>query len=292
MQMTTSVRARSPATTPQIGHLACPPGPAHRNVIAAPGTYPRALIRRATATSQISDLQSQQTSLQAEEEKVTLASQPLQAKVDAFRTRKETIKAAYTAAVAETDVGEAISGISEEMGDIGMAMQRAQDKTEQMRARAGRTAGLRRAAGRYRAQWARGRPVSARCLTAGHDVDDELARMKAQLPASAAPPASEGPGTPRSRAERRLPRRLGPLEPWVRLDTLDSPHQSLVHPIVDYVRQAQKAGRQVAVLILEIQPRRRRYRILQNRRGLLLATVLRASTDVVICTTPYRLTTR
>jgi len=51
---------------------------------------------------------------------------------DAFRTRKETIKAAYTAAEAETRVGEAVSGISEEMGDIGMAMQRAQDKTEQL----------------------------------------------------------------------------------------------------------------------------------------------------------------
>jgi hypothetical protein len=32
--------------------------------------------------------------------------------------------------------------------------------------------------------------------------------------------------------------------------------------------------------------------ILQNQRGLLLATVLRASTDVVICTIPYRLTSR
>jgi hypothetical protein len=32
-------------------------------------------------------------------------------------------------------------------------------------------------------------------LTAGHDVDDELARVKAQLPAPAAPPAVEGPGT-------------------------------------------------------------------------------------------------
>jgi phage shock protein A len=29
-------------------------------------------------------------------------------------------------------------------------------------------------------------------LTAGHDVDDELARMKAQLPASAPPAAIEG----------------------------------------------------------------------------------------------------
>jgi hypothetical protein len=80
--------------------------------------------------------------------------------------------------------------------------------------------------------------------------------------------------------------------PGVRLDTLDSPHRSLVHPIVDYVRNAQLDGRQIAVLIPEIQPRRWRYRILQNQRGLLLATVLRASTDAVICTIPYRLTTR
>jgi amino acid transporter len=81
-------------------------------------------------------------------------------------------------------------------------------------------------------------------------------------------------------------------DPGVRLDTLNSPHRSLVHPIVGYVRQAQQGNRQIAVLIPEIQPRHWRYRILQNQRGLLLATVLRASTDVVICTIPYRLTAR
>ncbi len=32
-------------------------------------------------------------------------------------------------------------------------------------------------------------------LTGGHDVDDELAQMKAQLPASAPPAAIEGPET-------------------------------------------------------------------------------------------------
>jgi len=80
--------------------------------------------------------------------------------------------------------------------------------------------------------------------------------------------------------------------PGVRLDTLDSPHRSLVHPIVGYVQRAQQPGRKVAVLITEVQPRRWRYRILQNQRGLLLAAVLRASTDAVICTIPYRLTSR
>ncbi|GAA2067200.1 APC family permease [Catenulispora yoronensis] len=80
--------------------------------------------------------------------------------------------------------------------------------------------------------------------------------------------------------------------PGVRLDTLESPHRSLVHPMVGYVRRAAQGNRQIAVLIVEVQPRRWRYRILQNQRGLLLAAVLRASTDVVICTIPYRLTTR
>src|ERR1035438_55395 len=48
--------------------------------------------------------------------------------------------------------------------------------------------------------------------------------------------------------------------PGIPLETLDSPHRSLVHPVVDYVRQAQQGGLQVAVLIPEIQPRRWRYR--------------------------------
>jgi phage shock protein A len=96
-----------------------------------------ALTRRSSAQSQLNDLQAQYASLQGEEEKLTVASQRLQAKVDAFRTRKETIKATYTAAEAQTRINEAFSGISEEMGDVGMAIQRAEDKTAQMQARAG-----------------------------------------------------------------------------------------------------------------------------------------------------------
>jgi amino acid transporter len=80
--------------------------------------------------------------------------------------------------------------------------------------------------------------------------------------------------------------------PDVRLDIIESPHRSLVHPIVDYVQRAQDGDRQVAVLIPEVEPRSWRYRILQNQRGLLLATALRARTDVVVCTLPYRLTGR
>jgi len=96
-----------------------------------------ALTRKSALTGQINDLQAQHAQLQGEEEKLTLASQRLQAKVESFRTRKETIKATYTAAEAQTRINEAFSGISEEMGDVGMAVQRAEDKTAQMQARAG-----------------------------------------------------------------------------------------------------------------------------------------------------------
>src|ERR1700760_3666719 len=63
-----------------------------------------ALERKASAQGQLNDLQVQYAQLQAEEEKLTVASQRLQAKVDAFRTRKETIKATYTAAEAQTRI--------------------------------------------------------------------------------------------------------------------------------------------------------------------------------------------
>ena len=96
-----------------------------------------ALTRKSGLTSQITDLKTQHAQLQGEEEKLTLASQRLQAKVEAFRTKKETIKATYTAAEAQTRINEAFSGISEEMGDVGLAIQRAEDKTAQMQARAG-----------------------------------------------------------------------------------------------------------------------------------------------------------
>ncbi|MBD0735999.1 APC family permease [Streptomyces sp. CBMA29] len=77
--------------------------------------------------------------------------------------------------------------------------------------------------------------------------------------------------------------------PGVRLDIVESPHRSLVQPIISYVEREVAKGRHVCVLIPEVVPRHRRYQILQNQRGLLLASALRARTDVVVCTIPYRL---
>ena len=96
-----------------------------------------ALTRKSGLTSQLNDLQAQLSQLQEQEEKMVDASQRLQAKIDSFRTKKETIKATYSAAEAQAKIGEAFAGISDELGDVGLAVQRAEDKTAQMQARAG-----------------------------------------------------------------------------------------------------------------------------------------------------------
>lgn len=96
-----------------------------------------ALTRRSGLHQQVLDLQTQLAGLQEQEEKLTSAAQQLQARVESFRTRKETIKATYSAAEAQTKINEAVAGISSELGDVGLAVQRAEDKTAQMQARAG-----------------------------------------------------------------------------------------------------------------------------------------------------------
>jgi phage shock protein A len=71
-----------------------------------------------------------------EQEKLVATEKSLSAKIETFRSTKETIKAQYSAAEAQVKITESVSGISEEMSDVGLAVQRAQDKTENMKARA------------------------------------------------------------------------------------------------------------------------------------------------------------
>ena len=142
-----------------------------------------ALTRKSGLTNQINDLKAQHAQLQGEEEKLTLAQQRLQAKVESFRTRKETIKATYTAAEAQTRIGEAMSGIGEEMGDVGMAIQRAEDKTAQMQARAGAIDELIASGALDDASQANsGDDISRELdsMSSQSDVESELAKLKAK----------------------------------------------------------------------------------------------------------------
>jgi phage shock protein A len=142
-----------------------------------------ALTRRSGITQQVADLQTQYAGLQAQEEKLTQASQRLQAKVEAFRTKKETIKATYSAAEAQTKINEAFSGISEEMGDVGLAIQRAEDKTQQMQARGAAidelisSGALDDPTGTTKDNLT----LELEQMAKGSEVDDQLAAMKAEI---------------------------------------------------------------------------------------------------------------
>lgn len=153
-----------------------------------------ALTRRSGLQAQLGDLQAQHAQLDQEEQKLTTASQRLQAKVESFRTRKETIKATYTAAEAQTKIGEAFSGISEEMSDVGLAMQRAEDKTATMQARAGAIDELLASGALDDFSGTAKDDIQAELdrLGSSSDVELELARMKGELPGGAAPKPIEG----------------------------------------------------------------------------------------------------
>jgi len=96
-----------------------------------------ALARKSAAASQIADMEPQHQQLVDEEAKLSETLRQLQARVNQFRTQKETLKAQYTAAQAMTSVNEGVAGISKSISDSSAALNRAQDKIASMQARAG-----------------------------------------------------------------------------------------------------------------------------------------------------------
>jgi phage shock protein A len=95
-----------------------------------------ALQRKETLIVQIQSYEQQLAQLKEQEEKLLAMERTISARVDAFRTQKEMVKAQYNAAQAQVKINETITGISEEMTEMNLAMQRAQDKVLTMQARA------------------------------------------------------------------------------------------------------------------------------------------------------------
>ncbi len=142
-----------------------------------------ALERKTAAQSQLDGLSQQLQGLQAEQDKMTEAERRLSLKVESFRTQKEVIKAQYTAAQATVRIGEATTGLSEEMADVGMAVQRAKDKTDNMRARASAIDELVDQGTLQDSLDDAGDPVAKELskAKATSAVDDDLARLKAEI---------------------------------------------------------------------------------------------------------------
>jgi phage shock protein A len=145
-----------------------------------------ALERKALAQGELQGLDTQITQLETQQTQLIENEKKMKAKIETFRTKKEVIKAQYSAAEAQVRISEAANGVGEQMADLGLAIQRAEDKTENMKARAGAVEELEKA-GAFDDLTALGssgnddidRELSQ--LTAGTQVDSELAAMKAEL---------------------------------------------------------------------------------------------------------------
>jgi phage shock protein A len=154
-----------------------------------------ALERKTVVQQQLQGLDQQIADLSQQQEQLIGQERALATRIETFRTQKEVIKAQYSAAEAQVRISEATSGLSDQLSDMGNAVQRAQDKTEQLQARAAAMDEL-VTTGAIDDLSAPGsneldRQIAA--LHAGTQVDNELAKLRAELtPAGAAGEISSG----------------------------------------------------------------------------------------------------
>jgi phage shock protein A len=153
-----------------------------------------ALTRRAALDGELAELHEQHDQIAAQEQRLVETAGKVQAQVDAFRTKKETLKATYTAAEAQTKIGEAVAGISDSMGDAGAIMQRAQDKIADMQARAGAIDEL-LASGALTDLSSSTDDIQAQLdkVAAADSVDRELAALRAEVGAAPVPAGLPSP---------------------------------------------------------------------------------------------------
>jgi phage shock protein A len=159
-----------------------------------------ALERKTALQGELQSLDAQITQLEQQQEQMTASEQKLRAKIEQFRSKKEVIKAQYSAAEAQVRISEAATGVGDEMADVGLAMQRALDKTENMKARADAVQEL-EAAGTFEdlTQIGSGEDDIDRqlkALSSSTEVDAELAKMKAELGAGSSSKGQLGTGAP------------------------------------------------------------------------------------------------
>jgi phage shock protein A len=148
-----------------------------------------ALQRKSVAQEQLQGLDEQIKGMEVQQEKLIASEKQLATRIEAFRSQKEVTKAQYSAAEAQVRIGEAATGIGEQMADTGLAIQRAKDKTEQMQARASAVDELVQSGALedFTSGGETDLDRQLKQLSTGTKVDDELAKMKAELGTGDAP---------------------------------------------------------------------------------------------------------
>ncbi|MDQ0472402.1 PspA/IM30 family protein [Labrys wisconsinensis] len=141
-----------------------------------------ALAHKQAALAKLDTLAQARNAIAAQADKLIEYQSKLEARIEQFRNQKEVMKSTYAAAQAQVRVTESLTGIGSDLGNVGGALQRAQDKVEGMQARAGAMEGMLEAG-------ILTDPLDPRSATdheldklrATGAIDADMARLKAEL---------------------------------------------------------------------------------------------------------------
>ena len=103
---------------------------------------PAALERKQDAISRQDELEANIANLEHQEENLKQSQTNLERKIVIFRSKKEELKAIYDSSKAQIRVQEAITGISEDLADVGNTIQRAESRIREMQSRSDAIEGL------------------------------------------------------------------------------------------------------------------------------------------------------
>lgn len=155
-----------------------------------------AIQRRQVVLRELQTLESQLTEVEKEHAALAMVEQRLSGEIEAFAARQEVIKARFSAAEAQVRINEAMTGVSHDFADLAAALQRAEENTESMQARASAIDRLVQEGDLSSLTFDVGaKAMDARFESIGGDeeVERQLADLAREADSSQAPP----PATPR-----------------------------------------------------------------------------------------------
>jgi phage shock protein A len=150
-----------------------------------------ALSGKQGALAKLDTLTQAHGAIAAQADKLITYQKKLEDRIEQFRTQKEVMKSSYAAAQAQVKVTESLTGIGNNLGNVGDAMRRAGDKVSGMQAKADALEGLMQSgvlSDPLDASTATQKELNS--LRSANAVDAELEKLKAEMASGKAKPSA------------------------------------------------------------------------------------------------------
>jgi phage shock protein A len=142
----------------------------------------QALERQRQVGQELIGLNQQVSELERQQAQMVARERDARARLERFRSRKEVTKAQYAAAKAQLAIAEGVAGLSSQLRDAGLSIQRTMDKVEEMNLRADvieelESAGTLTPIGSGEDDIDR----QLRAMSSGGSIDAEISRLRGEL---------------------------------------------------------------------------------------------------------------